>query len=279
MLPSATVICKPTTCPDAATLHGLNRVSSPADKVSQYPDTVMDLSFLWKNDLKPPAAFATLQDVACLLGSYAHDALARLTPSEFPALAAIRTAFEDTLGLKFQDAEGKPFFRSALVQTLFYGMFSAWALWSKPHPPTTADGFEWRRTTHDLPIPLLRQLFHTVADPDHGFALGLADVLDAAGAALNRVDRAAFFAAFDAGQAVQYFYEPFLHTFDPALRKALGVWYTPSEIVQYMVARVDTVLREELDVREGLADPRVHVLDPGCGTGAYLHAAVLRCAR
>ncbi|HLA82835.1 MAG TPA: type ISP restriction/modification enzyme [Thermoleophilia bacterium] len=54
------------------------------------------------------------------------------------------------------------------------------------------------------------------------------------------------------------------------LRKELGVWYTPPEIVEYMVARVDTVLREELDVPDGLADPRVYVLDPCCGTGAYL---------
>jgi hypothetical protein len=37
-----------------------------------------------------------------------------------------------------------------------------------------------------------------------------------------------------------------------------------------MVARVDTVLRQELDIPDGLADPRVYVLDPCCGTGAYL---------
>ena len=69
---------------------------------------------------------------------------------------------------------------------------------------------------------------------------------------------------------MQYFYEPFLEAFDPELRKELGVWYTPPEIVKYMVARVDTVLREELDIADGLADPRVVVLDPCCGTGAYL---------
>ena len=69
---------------------------------------------------------------------------------------------------------------------------------------------------------------------------------------------------------MQYFYEPFLEAFDPVLRKELGVWYTPPEIVTYMVARVDTVLREELEIADGLADPRVVVLDPCCGTGAYL---------
>ena len=37
-----------------------------------------------------------------------------------------------------------------------------------------------------------------------------------------------------------------------------------------MVKRVDRVLREELGVEDGLADPRVYVLDPCCGTGAFL---------
>ena len=50
----------------------------------------------------------------------------------------------------------------------------------------------------------------------------------------------------------------------------MGVWYTPREIVKYQVARVDRVLREELDLPDGLADPNVIVLDPCCGTGAYL---------
>ena len=78
---------------------------------------------------------------------------------------------------------------------------------------------------------------------------------------------------------MQYFYEPFLEAFDPELRKELGVWYTPPEIVQYMVARVDPVLREELDIADGLADPSVVVLDPCCGTGAYLVEVLSRSPR
>ena len=37
-----------------------------------------------------------------------------------------------------------------------------------------------------------------------------------------------------------------------------------------MVAKVDHLLKTELDLPDGLADPRVVVLDPCCGTGAYL---------
>jgi len=39
---------------------------------------------------------------------------------------------------------------------------------------------------------------------------------------------------------------------------------------------VDTVLREELNIADGLADPHVFILDPCCGTGSYLIEA-LRC--
>ena len=64
--------------------------------------------------------------------------------------------------------------------------------------------------------------------------------------------------------------------FDPVLRKQLGVWYTPTEVVRYMVARVDKALKDDLGIPDGLAAENVYVLDPCCGTGAYL-AEVLRC--
>jgi hypothetical protein len=80
-------------------------------------------------------------------------------------------------------------------------------------------------------------------------------------------------------RTVQYFYEPFLEAFDPELRKQLGVWYTPPEIVKYMVERVDTVLRQELGAPLGLADKSVYVLDPCCGTGSYLVEVLHRIYR
>ena len=66
-----------------------------------------------------------------------------------------------------------------------------------------------------------------------------------------------------------------MEAFDPELRKELGVWYTPTEVITYMVARVDRALREELGVADGLASEQVYILDPCCGTGGYL-AAVLK---
>ena len=130
--------------------------------------------------------------------------------------------------------------------------------------------FDWRTAVWYMRVPMIQVLFSKVATPMNLGRLDLVEVLDWSGDALNRVDRESFFSRFEEGQAVQYFYELFLQAFDLQLRKELGVWYTPPEIVKYMVARVDTVLREELDMADGLADPNVYILDPCCGTGAYL---------
>jgi hypothetical protein len=216
------------------------------------------------------APLAAPEDVAWFLASYARDALARIGLHELPALGGVRKALEEALGLTFEGEKGEHFFRSTLVQTLFYGVFSAWVLWSKQNPPASSNRFDWRLTAHHLRVPVLRKLFHEVADPGQLEELNLSEILDWTSSVLNRVDRASFFSKFQEGHAVQYFYEPFLQAFDPELRKQLGVWYTPPEIVQYMVARVDTVLREELDLPDGLADKNVYVLDPCCGTGSYL---------
>lgn len=240
------------------------------------------------------APVASPQDVAWFLASYARDALSRLEFHDLPALAGVRNALEEALGLKFEGQKGEHFFRSTLIQTLFYGVFSAWVLWSKQHPvsgavipnPPQFGGeepafsplrpapskarFDWRLTAHLLRVPVLRKLFHEVADPGQLEELNLSEILDWTAAVLNRVDRPTFFSKFQEAHAVQYFYEPFLQAFDPELRKQLGVWYTPPEIVKYMVARVDTVLREELNVADGLAGKEVYVLDPCCGTGSYL---------
>src|ERR1039458_7135464 len=121
-----------------------------------------------------------------------------------------------------------------------------------------------------LSPPMIKALFEQAATPTKLGPLGLVEVLDWTATALNRVERPVFFEKFLETHADQYFYEPFLEAFDPELRKELGVWYTPPEIVEYQVARVDAVLREELGILDGLADPRVFVLDPCCGTGAYL---------
>ena len=224
------------------------------------------------------ATLAEPRDLARLLASYARDGLARVEASgEASSLNAVRSALEEALGVRFEGERGAAFFRSTLVQTLFYGVFSAWVLWAR-QTPVPAGSFDWRTSVWHLRAPIMQALFQQITSPVQLQSLDLVEVLDWTAAALDRVDRDAFFDRFNEGEAVPYFYEPFLEAFDPALRKQLGVWYTPSEVVRYMVSRVDRALKDDLGIEDGLAAENVYVLDPCCGTGAYLAETLKRIA-
>ncbi|MCX7383612.1 MAG: N-6 DNA methylase [Alphaproteobacteria bacterium] len=227
--------------------------------------------------LQSAAPITRPSDLARFLASYARDALAHLAErADLPALKNLRDGLQSALGVAFDARDGEHLFRSTLVQTLFYGVFSAWVAHTRDNP---AGRFDWRSAQWSLTVPVARYLFGQIATPDALGPLQLVPLLDAAGDTLNRVDRSAFFKNFTDTDAVQYFYEPFLEYFDPDLRKQLGVWYTPPEIVTYMVERVDRVLRSELNLPDGLADPNVWVLDPCCGTGSYLNAVLRRISK
>ena len=219
------------------------------------------------------------KDVAWVLASYAREARARAEDHPLASFATVKRALTESLGMEFEGEKGEHFFRSTLVQTLFYGIFSAWILWRRsPDSRTAGARFDWRVSAHYLRVPVLRKLFSEVSDPGALNSLQLQEILNLAGEALNRV-QPGFFEIFREEEAVSYFYEPFLEAFDPQLRKELGVWYTPKEIVQYMVERVDHLLRAELGQPLGLASPHVRILDPCCGTGAYLTAVLQRIHR
>jgi predicted helicase len=95
--------------------------------------------------------------------------------------------------------------------------------------------------------------------------------------------------------ALMHWYEHFLAAFDPRRRSARGVYYTPAPVVSYIVSSVDALLKRDFAVVQGLADttaitaniasedgqhlleiPRISVLDPAVGTGAFLHGVIDR---
>jgi hypothetical protein len=207
-------------------------------------------------------------DLAADLARHAREAKRRLAEHDISAVEPLQNAMEQALGLHFQGNEGAAFFRSSLVQTLFYGLFSSWMLWRQDRP--SGDRFDWRGASDYLALPLIGDLYEEIARPRRLADLGLREPLEWATASLNRVVEDEFFQRFQTDHAITLFYEPFLQAFDPELRKELGVWYTPPEIVQYMVGRVDQLLRSELGIADGLADDQVFVLDPAAGTGSYV---------
>ena len=226
--------------------------------------------------LSHAASLAEPRDVAWLLASYARGGLARVERAgDAAALTALREALEGSLGVRFEGDRGAAFFRSTpgadplLWRVLRLGVVGS----------ASSDAHRSVQLARSGLAPARAGAASIVFSrfPTRGRLqpLGLVEVLDWTAAALNRVDREAFFAKFGEGEAVPYFYEPFLQAFDPDLRKQLGVWYTPTEVVRYMVARVDRALKDDLGIDDGLAGENVYVLDPCCGTGAYL-AEVLR---
>ena len=261
----------------------LAKSTAEFDKELQHPHAFANrvgpaLAEYLSRALSHRATLVEPRDLAVLLASYARDGLSRVEASgDQSSMGDLRSALEEALGIKFEGDKGEAFFRSTLVQTLFYGVFSAWVLWARQAPPP-AGVFNWHETAMYLRVPVLQTLFEEISKLSRLQPLHLVEVLDWTATALDRVNRVAFFEKFNEGEAVPYFYEPFLEAFDPDLRKQLGVWYTPAQVVCYMVARVDRALKDDLGIEDGLADENVYVLDPCCGTGAFLAETLRRIA-
>lgn len=227
------------------------------------------------------APIAEPQSLARVMARQAKRAKADLPDRFTHAMQGLLDDFGKALGVTFVGPEGEEFFRSSLIQTAFYGLFAGWALWWQGD---RAKPFKWEDLADYLKIPFLGSLFYEFRHPSRIKELRLAKHLDIATETLSRVDGELFFKRFRlptlahedqaATTAIMYFYEPFLEAFDPDLRKELGVWYTPTSIVRYQVGKIDRLLREELGCTRGFADENVVVLDPACGTGAYLLEAL-----
>ncbi len=260
------------------------------------------------------AAISEPESLARILARQARRAKQDLPKQFSQAVRPLLDDFGKALGIHFEGEEGEEFLRSSLIQTVFYGLFASWTLWHRAGQTGSfawQDLSRWLRIPflgalfHEFEHPSrLKELglkphldaaaatlarvdgerfFARFQAPQIGSQAGVWAEEPCDGAQRpERRDSLPARAAVDQGggsaatTAILYFYEPFLEAFDPDLRKQLGVWYTPWEIVRYQVRRVDQLLREELDCPKGLADRRVVVLDPCCGTGAYL-IETLRC--
>jgi hypothetical protein len=247
------------------------------------PSVIENLVSIVTRAVTDLARIGAPSDLAKILARQARDAKEAL-PDDLRPVKPLLDDYRQALGLAFDvdDEKGARFFRSSLVQSIFYALFAAWILWDKE---AAADGtFELDDAHQYLPIPFLDALLHDIRHPTRMKHLGLDAHLTRAIKTFNRIDRPLFrsrmsFPKIDHETtiaAITYFYEPFLEAFDPQLREDLGVWYTPPEIVRYQVQRVHDLLKTELGRPRGLADPEIVVLDPCCGTGAYL-LEVARC--
>ena len=178
-------------------------------------------------------------------------------------------------------------FADVYAQTIAYGMFAA-----RLHDPDLAT-FSRQEAAELIPKsnPFLRKLFGYIAGPDIDdrikwivdnlveifLACNVEEILKNYGKSTKMED------------PIIHFYETFLSEYDPKLRKARGVWYTPAPVVNFIVRAVDDILKTEFDLPQGLADNsktkikvdvqgkqveqevhKVQILDPAAGTGTFL---------
>lgn len=172
-------------------------------------------------------------------------------------------------------------FADVYAQTIAYGMFAA-----RLHDPTLPT-FSRQEAAELIPKsnPFLRKLFGYIAGPDIDdrikwivdslvdifLACNVEEILKNYGKSTKMED------------PIIHFYETFLSEYDPKLRKARGVWYTPAPVVNFIVRAVDDILKTEFDLPQGLADTsktKIKVdlqgkkveqeVDPATGTGTFL---------
>lgn len=182
-------------------------------------------------------------------------------------------------------------FSDIYAQTIAYGMFAA--RYHDPSLPT----FSRMEAAELIPKsnPFLRKLFQDIA----GFDLDnrLVWIVDELVNIFLASDVAQIMKNFGKStkqeDPVVHFYETFLGEYNPALRKARGVWYTPQPVVNFIVRAVDDILKTEFDLPQGLADTsktkvkvdyygkkiekevhKVQILDPATGTGTFLAEVV-----
>ena len=193
-------------------------------------------------------------------------------------------------------------FADIYAETIAYGMFAA-----RLHDQTL-DTFSRQEALELLPKsnPFLRSLFGYVAG--HDLDERIAWIIDDLARVFRACDVAKLMEGFGklTGQndPFLHFYETFLAAYNPAKRKARGVWYTPEPVVNFIVRTVDEVLQTEFGLADGLADTskvtidwdtgqtdkkgkavkikkdvhRVQILDPATGTGTFLAEVIKQIA-
>ena len=186
-------------------------------------------------------------------------------------------------------------FSDIFAQTLTYGMFAA-----RLNDPTP-ENFSRYEAMALIPKtnPFLKQLFQYVAN-------NLEDELEWMVDDLADLFRSADVAKIMRGYGrtgadpMIHFYEDFLAAYDAGLRKDRGVWYTPIQVVKFIVGAADWALRTRFGLPDGLADRskveiereeiaphgkrmarkvkktvhRVQLLDPATGTGTFIAESI-----
>lgn len=195
-------------------------------------------------------------------------------------------------------------FADMYAQTVVYGLFSARCM------DKTQDSFNVKEAIACIPNtnPFLKRLMeeclgegserHLTFDE-----LEVANVVETLTHTNIDLILADFNRQTDGGREdpVIHFYEEFLTAYDKAQKVQRGVYYTPQPVVNFIVRAVDSILKTEFGLADGLASeetktvkymrekirgqgmtedtkevPAVQILDPATGTGTFLRQTILQ---
>lgn len=267
-----------------------NRIKPLTENYDEFANLIQNFCEFIGQTIKSPKKLAGMMaGKARLLKNILESALTSDEITE--ENTSLKGQYEAFKKILIHDLKPKDF-ADIYAQTLAYGMFAA-----RLHDPTLED-FSRQEAAELIPKtnPFLRKLFQYVAGYDIDERIkttvdNLADVFRA-------TDVMALLTNFGTGTAdhdpIIHFYEDFLSEYDPKLRKARGVWYTPHPVVNFIVRAVDDILKTEFGLSQGLVDTskikikvpgqegkqiekevhKVQILDPATGTVTFLAEVV-----
>ena len=264
-----------------------NAVKPLTENFNQFSDLIKDFCTYIGQTIKSSKKLAGMMaSKARLLQDILEKAL--ISDEETQENTSLREQYKTFRQILIHDLSPKDF-ADIYAQTLAYGMFAA-----RLNDQTLED-FSRQEAAELIPKsnPFLRRLFGYVAGPDIDERIArtvdnLADVFRA-----TNVEQLLknFGKNTQTQDPIIHFYETFLSEYDPKLRKARGVWYTPQPVVNFIVRAVDHILKTEFDLAQGIADTgkttikipvqgskklmekevhKVQILDPASGTGTFL---------
>lgn len=160
------------------------------------------------------------------------------------------------------------------AQTVLYGLFVARIY------DTTPESFSLTEAADLIPgsNPFLGRIFRDLAlAHPHPFVKGILEDL----VILFKVTNMNKVLRIYRKDPLVHFYEDFLEAYNPKIREDYGVWYTPVEVVKFIVDSVDSILKDGFNIVSGIANNdklengkhKVQILDPATGTGTFLAAA------
>lgn len=161
-------------------------------------------------------------------------------------------------------------FADLYAQTITYGLFAA---------RTRAQNSFNRQAAYALipsTIGILRDVFQFISLGKPSPQMEV--IVDDIAAVLNAADVQAILEQYyrqgKGDDPILHFYETFLAEYDPQTRERRGVYYTPQPVVDYIVRAVHGLLQTRFNLTDGLADPRVTLLDPAAGTLTFPAEAI-----